>query len=1009
MPPRIARSSVATSAPKSAKNKSRKRNLDAYSIAAHSIKPSRRDGVPKHRLGEVEDSGPSTKRRRNDDDEDRDGDDSEEDVPKKKAKGSGMMGEDGDGVEEGEDSEGNEWTMGGLREGESESDLDSEEAFGSSDEERFEGFTFRGSSTVKKGKKPVRKRAAREEGEGEVDLNEDEPEEDEGEEESDDFGDEGVDLATMLDGDNASDPGDDDDDDGSGSGSSNGDDDDDANSESESDFEADDAEGEEERIARMRDRIDTLTTRDRPTTTTPTDEPADENGLLPMDDLYADIMADLNPEEKKQHLIASLKKKTKSKIPKALTAPLPKRQQDKMDRGVASAKAKEQLDRWLPTVKHNREAEFLTFPLVDPGSESRVGRDKFVLSGEQPRNELERELLRIREESGMAAPRSKGEGGKVEDEEDQLIRAEELAVREMPVEEVMRRRAELRMRRDLLFREERKAKRVAKIKSKSYRRVHRRERAANEAKEAEMNEGLPENEDEREKSDRKRAEQRMSTKHNDSKFAKSMKATNRTVWDEGARDGVNEAARRQEELKRRIAGEDVGDEDDGSDASDVSSDGGGSDEEERGMLRRLNKLREEGRGIGSQKGVGGMKFMREAEERLRKRNEEDVERLRKELAVADGEEGEESDEQEGRLGRAIFGPRAKEGAKLVEKKKRGELEEGSEDEDESAWKGFGEEDGVVERGGVRDAKAVAKGILKKPGSNGSGPLAATRDRRDPEASKVAAGRDDGEEGVSSWVVGGDEEEEEVESAERTADAVDESGPMAAAADAPNSKRKGKISLGAVLESEVNDEEPNTTSVSAGATEGWQTIPATNDSENESADSDSDADTKPVLTAAEQKSAFHRRAFAGDDVELAFSAEKAADAAEEDVQESSNYMPGWGSWAGTGLSKSIRKSNTKAAHNPLFKTRLPGGGVGMDQRRDKGKANVIVSEKMERKGKKYLAPVLPHGFGRKEEYEGSLRVPVGPEWSTKEVFQRGTRPRVVVRPGGVVGAMERPMM
>ncbi|KAK5706236.1 hypothetical protein LTR97_001223 [Elasticomyces elasticus] len=1006
MPPRIARSSIAAAAPKTAKNKSRKRNLDAYSIAAHSIKPSH---VPKHRLGEVEDSGPTTKRRRDDDDDD--GDDSEEDVPKKKVKGSGMMGED-DGVEEGEDSEGNEWTMGGLREGDEESDLDSEEAFGSSDEERFEGFTFRGSSTVRKGKKAVRKREVREDGGKEVDLNEDEDESvggGEDEEGSDDFGDEGVDLATMLDGDDASDPGDEDDNDDSGSGSSNGDDPNADSSESESDA-SDDAEGEEVRIARLHDRIDTLASRDRPATSNPTNEPADENGLLPMDDLYADIMADLNPEEKKQHLLASMKKKSKSNLPKALTAPLPKRQQDRMDRGVASAKAKEQLDRWLPTVKHNREAEFLTFPLVDPSTTHRVGKDKFVMTIDQPQNDLEKELQKIREESGMAAPKSAGGNGKADDEEDQLIKAEELAVRAMPVEEVMRRRAELRMRRDLLFREERKAKRVAKIKSKSFRRVHRRERAAEEAKEAEMNEGLPEDEDEREKSDRKRAEQRMSTKHKDSKFAKSMKATNRTVWDEGARDGVNEAARRQEELKRRIAGEDVGDKDEGSDVSDVSSDEGGSDDEERAMLRRLNRLREEGRGIGSQKGVGGMKFMREAEERLRKRNDEDVERLRKEMAVADGEEAEDdSGDEGGGLGRAIFGPRAKEGAERVKvNAKRPELEEGSEDEDESAWKGFEEEDGVVERGGVDKAKEVAKSILKKPGSNSSGLLSATRDRRDPEASKAARG-DDGE-AVSSWVTGGDEEEEEVESAEQTADAADEPGPIAAAADAQNSKRKAKVSLGTVLGSEVNDEQPTTVSVSAGATEGWQTIPATNDSENESADSDSDADdSKPVLTAAEQKSAMHRRAFAGDDVVQAFEAEKAADAAEEDIQESSNYMPGWGSWAGTGLSKSIRKANSKAAHNPLFKTKLPGGGVSAEGRRDKGKDKVIVSEKTERKGKKYLAPVLPHGFGRKEEYEGALRVPVGPEWTTKEVFQRGTRPRVVVRPGSITTAMERPMM
>ena len=68
------------------------------------------------------------------------------------------------------------------------------------------------SSTVQqKGKKAVRKREVREEGDGEVDLNEDQDESvgggGEEEEGSDGFGDEGVDLATMLDGDGGSDGG----------------------------------------------------------------------------------------------------------------------------------------------------------------------------------------------------------------------------------------------------------------------------------------------------------------------------------------------------------------------------------------------------------------------------------------------------------------------------------------------------------------------------------------------------------------------------------------------------------------------------------------------------------------------------------------------------------------------------------------------------------------------------------------------------------------------------------
>jgi U3 small nucleolar RNA-associated protein 14 len=35
--------------------------------------------------------------------------------------------------------------------------------------------------------------------------------------------------------------------------------------------------------------------------------------------------------------------------------------------------------------------------------------------------------------------------------------------------------------------------------------------------------------------------------------------------------------------------------------------------------------------------------------------------------------------------------------------------------------------------------------------------------------------------------------------------------------------------------------------------------------------------------------------------------------------------------------------------------------------------------------------------------------VGPEWTTKETFQSGTKPRVMVKKGVVVGAMERPLL
>ncbi|KAK0305872.1 hypothetical protein LTR01_006656 [Friedmanniomyces endolithicus] len=1000
MPPRIARSSVAIAAPKSAKNKSRKRNLDAYSIAGHQIKPTRT--VAAHRLGESLDDEPRQKRRRTgSEDEDASEDDAEPRRKLPKSRGR-ELGEDEDGVEEGEDSEGNEWRLGGLKEDDDDSDLDSDEAFGESDEDKFEGFTFRGSSTAGKGKPTTKgKRRAMNALGANMNLDEAEEKQQQEEEEESDFGDDGVDLATMLDDEDEVEgaqgqPGSDESDGESGSDNN---DIPSAGSGVESDDEYDDK-LEEERIARMRDRVDAMDAQHQPSTTAI----PDEDGLLPVDDLYADIMAGLDPAEKKQHIVAG--KTKKNRLVKTLSAPLPKRQQDRLDREVASQKAKEQLDRWNDTVKHNRRAEFLTFPLIDPGRQDPVGKDKFVTAN-GPQGGLEVSIQRIMEESGMVSK----PGEKAEDEEDQLVKAEELGTNHLPVEEVLRRRAQLKMARELLFREEIKAKRVAKIKSKSYRRVHRRERERQAEKDRMLMdpEGLDDamDGDERERTDRKRAEMRMSTKHRDSKFGKSLHATNRTVWDEGARDGVNEQARRQEDLRRRIAGQDV-EEDESSDVPSESDGDGdaGDDEDEDGRTRRhLNRLRDEGRGIG-QKGLGGMKFMRAAEDRLRARNVEEIERLRKEMAVADGDDVAEDSELEDGLGRAIFGPRAKAGLKVAPKKvERSEFEEGLDDDTAGA--------DLEGRLGLHVAepspgkqKLAPKSILKKPSGMPSGPLAMGGDRRDPAMTK-AAERSEAV-SVSPWVMGGDVKKAKRD--QQNARAVEGDTVLMAPLVAGESRTRPSGKAVSKTENErrtgttADEVGPAADAVSAGKIDGWQTVSQT----EHQADSDGDeSEMDPILSAQQQKSAYYRRAFAGSDVQLAFTAEKDADAAEEDEQEVSTHMPGWGSWAGEGLSKSIRKANKKAAHNPLYKTKLP-GGVKMEDRKDAHLRNVIVSEKSERKGRKYLAPVLPHDFERKEQYEGSLRVPVGPEWTTKEVFQRNTRPRVVVKQG-VVKPMERPFM
>merc|ERR1712093_326169 len=128
--------------PKAAKNNSKKRSLDAFAIASHE-NPDRMK-VRQSRLGAQEggSSRPNkNKRRRDEDDEDEE--EEEEDLSTKKRKKVQKGRFDELDVDEGSDSEGNEWKMGQV-DSDDDSDLDSDEAFGESDEERFEGFAFSG-------------------------------------------------------------------------------------------------------------------------------------------------------------------------------------------------------------------------------------------------------------------------------------------------------------------------------------------------------------------------------------------------------------------------------------------------------------------------------------------------------------------------------------------------------------------------------------------------------------------------------------------------------------------------------------------------------------------------------------------------------------------------------------------------------------------------------------------------------------------------------------------------
>jgi U3 small nucleolar RNA-associated protein 14 len=146
--------------------------------------------IQQHRLGEIDEEDGDHRGRA--------------DVDERSAKRRKIdVNEDVEGQDEGSDSDGNKWHTG-LGEDDDDSDLDSDEAFGESDEEKFADFTFGGSSKphVSMGDRQARQRVGVKK---ELDLDEDAEDlsddlDDNDSDMSDDsLGSDAVDLATAWD------------------------------------------------------------------------------------------------------------------------------------------------------------------------------------------------------------------------------------------------------------------------------------------------------------------------------------------------------------------------------------------------------------------------------------------------------------------------------------------------------------------------------------------------------------------------------------------------------------------------------------------------------------------------------------------------------------------------------------------------------------------------------------------------------------------------------------------
>lgn len=576
---------------------------------------------------------------------------------------------------------------------------------------------------------------------------------------------------------------------------------------------------------------------------------------------------------------------------RTLSAPLAKPLQDRMDRAAAYDTVKDQMTKWQPAVKQLREASVLKFPLneaakVQPNNNSLAATFK-------PTNALETEIDSILKTSGMQS-------------EKQISAFEDLEMAKLSVEEVQKRRAELAIMRDLMFRQERKAKRQNKIKSKAYRKVHRKER---EKLEAAMQEASGDTEDLSRKNEERRARERMELRHkNTGKWAQKM--IGRADHGEGSRAAITEQLQRGEDLERKIRGLD-------NQASDES-------ESENSLNGREDETEEPL----PEKGVFSMKFMRDADARESQANKD----------RDDYEAGSDLDTTNNN-GRRVFTPAVSSQVKPASHHQR-----------------------VVKPSPTIDDTTTNK----KPSASASAASRSTTFDDEVNPWLSSAGRTKAPQGS---IISRD---------------TDES--LKFAAKLNKAKRSGQVQhQGNINATRLNLNQTLALKKPSDDSEG--------DAQDENATMMTHATGRPALQQADLVA----RAFAGDDVVAEFEADKKTVQQEDAPQDIDETLPGWGSWTGNGVKK----------HKNARKFTRHVEGIQTEKRQDAKLQHVIINEKRMKQAKPYMSQSVPFPFETKEQYERSLSLPIGPEWTTRTSFQKQITPHVIKKQGQVIAPMQKP--
>ncbi len=274
---------------------------------------------------------------------------------------------------------------------------------------------------------------------------------------------------------------------------------------------------------------------------------------------------------------------------------------------------KAEVTRWQPEVKKNREAASLSFPLrSQPAPHVST---KTLTSELNPTTSLEADIASL----------LKGAG------EENVQAFEALAMNNMSAEDVRARQAELAKMRSLLFFHEIKCRRIARIKSKKFAKVHKKKKGVSNSNADEDDIEFEEGADSSaaEKRERARIKERMTLKHRNTSKWVTRQLHRGGGKEKGTRQAIEQQLRLAEDLKRKV------DRLSGS-SDDAAGDSSGNEDAVESLRQGVENHESEVQ----QKGLHAMAFMK----RARDKGKAQALRLLDEIAAADAGEDAASEE-----------------------------------------------------------------------------------------------------------------------------------------------------------------------------------------------------------------------------------------------------------------------------------------------------------------------------------------------------------------------------